>query len=771
MTPPTGVLGFAHEVRRFAAANWEAGAHDLVERDRPGGYASIVSFRRKLGELGWLAMSWPRRHGGQDRSPLYQYALAQELAYRNAPFPHIALGIVAPILMRHANERQQAEFLPRIASGEIDFALGYSEPDAGTDLAALRTAAVRDGGEWVISGTKLWTSAAHRAEYCWLAARTDPASEGREGISLFIVDLRLPGIAITPIETMDGGRTNETRWDGVRVPDECLVGAPNEGWRYITEALALERLVVFPVGRARGSFDRLLRWHARERPDEEAVEPLIGRLALGLEACQLLSDDAAMQLDGGEVSPPRAALVKVAVTEYQQQLAAGGLALLGQRGVLAPGDESAPLGGEFELLYRLVIMPTFGAGSNDVLRALVARIVSPSTQVAAGADPSELAVADERSQLRHSIATMAERRLGPRERRRAPSSGQVADLWEAVVDLGLCGVGVPPELGGSGGTWPLTVAALAGLGKELAADALVSHVAACRLLELLADQSGVARERLAAAAAGTLRLTLHLPAGGGRAVEARDGRLHGSLALVRDALEADVLLTWARDATGTVLYAVPLDDRAVSIGRHLTTDGCARSPIELTGVAAEPLARGAEGLAGSARDLLATLDAAYALGVAEQVATMAGRYAAERIQFGRPLRAFQAVQLRLSRIAIAVAALDRVVHRAARAVLGRDDDAGFWAAAAAAQLCDSLETLIADAHQIHGGMGFAVEYPLQSYTRRAKRLSIESAAASPLARLGAAALARVPDDGSGSALGPRATIGEPSGPSGHNPGA
>src|SRR5437588_834461 len=218
------------------------------------------AFVRRLGEDGWLGIGWPKEYGGQGRSPLEQYIFFEECDRARAPFPLVTLNTVGPTLMRYGSAEQKDRFLPQILRGEIHFAIGYTEPGAGTDLASLTTRAVRDGDEYVINGQKIFTTGAHDADYLWLAARTDPEAPKHEGISVFIVETQAPGFKVTPIETLDDGRTNACYFSDVRVHESMRVGEENDGWRLITTQLNHERVALSRAGRVIRAYEDVLAW-------------------------------------------------------------------------------------------------------------------------------------------------------------------------------------------------------------------------------------------------------------------------------------------------------------------------------------------------------------------------------------------------------------------------------------------------------------------------------------------------------------------------------
>ncbi|HKC28885.1 MAG TPA: acyl-CoA dehydrogenase FadE29, partial [Jatrophihabitans sp.] len=205
-------------------------------------YRDVV---KRMGRDGWLGVGWPTEYGGLGFGQLEQQIFVNEAARRDIPLPYVTLQTVGPVLQAHGTPEQKAFFLPRILSGELHFAIGYTEPEAGTDLASLRTTAVRDGDQYVVNGQKVFTTGGHDADYVWLACRTDPSASKHRGISILIVDTRDPGFSWTPTITADGAHhTNTTYYSDVRVPVDMLVGTENEGWRLITSQLNHERVML-----------------------------------------------------------------------------------------------------------------------------------------------------------------------------------------------------------------------------------------------------------------------------------------------------------------------------------------------------------------------------------------------------------------------------------------------------------------------------------------------------------------------------------------------
>src|SRR5436305_5491921 len=260
---------------------------------------------RQMGADGWLGIGWPKEHGGQGRPPTDQFIFFDEAQRAGAPIPFVTLNTVGPTIMRFGTEDQKARFLPGILGGEIHFAIGYTEPEAGTDLASLRTRAVRDGDEYVVNGNKVFTSGAQDADFAWLAVRTDPDAPKHKGISILLVPTASPGFKVSPVVTVGGVRTNATYYDDLRVPAANLVGRENEGWRMITTQLNHERVGLAAMGGlAKRLFEEVRDDAAASGKLEQAWVRLdLARAYARLEAMSLLNWRMATQLEACELGP------------------------------------------------------------------------------------------------------------------------------------------------------------------------------------------------------------------------------------------------------------------------------------------------------------------------------------------------------------------------------------------------------------------------------------------------------------------------------------
>jgi acyl-CoA dehydrogenase len=349
-----------------------------LEGSSEGGGGLHQKALKKMGKDGWLGIGWPKEYGGQGRTPIEQDIFSSEAQSAGFMMPWITLGTVGPTLMRFGTEEQKKRFLSPILRGELHFAIGYSEPNAGTDLASLVTKAERDGDEWVINGQKTFTSLAGYADYIWLAARTDLHAAKHAGISIFLVPTTAPGFKVTPIWTLGGVRTNATFYEDVRVPEENLVGGENNGWAMIVNQLNHERISLIdgiPIERV---FDETVCW-ARETKladgrrviDQPHVQMNLARVEAGLEVLKLMRWKQAWALTRGNLHPADASAVKVFGSEFMVDGFRWLLEVLGQAGTLKRGSPGAALRGRAERMYRAVSILTFGGGTNEIQRDII----------------------------------------------------------------------------------------------------------------------------------------------------------------------------------------------------------------------------------------------------------------------------------------------------------------------------------------------------------------------------------------------------------------
>lgn len=355
----------------IARQNWEDKGLGVEGRE----------FGRRLAANGFLGMSWPRKYGGQGLPITYEFILLEELGRRwgaHVP-PDIGYTMVGHTILRHGSEEMKQEFIPRILKGEIEFCLGYSEPEAGSDLASINMLAVEDGDEYVINGQKVFSTEAHYADYHWLAARTDPlASPKHRGISLFIVDMNAPGITIRPMWTMSGERTNEVFYDNVRVPKSRMVGEKNRGFYYMMEAIDSERNMVFIPTRLYFLLDEMVRYaketkHGERRlADDPLVRQKLAQIAIELDVAKILADRSKWMEANELAMTYEPEVTKIVTSELEQRMVSSLIQILDLFGQLEEDSKWAPLRGRIEWYYLHSFMTTIGAGTSEVGRNVIA---------------------------------------------------------------------------------------------------------------------------------------------------------------------------------------------------------------------------------------------------------------------------------------------------------------------------------------------------------------------------------------------------------------
>jgi len=334
---------------------------------------------RQMGEDGWLGIGWPVEYGGQGRSAIEQFVFFDESMRAGAPVPMLTINTVGPTIMQFGTIEQKDDFLPRILRGEIHFCIGYTEPGAGTDLASLKTTAIRDGDEYIINGQKVFTSLAGGADYIWLAARTDPEAKKHKGISMFLIPMSTPGITVTPMSLLSEHDINQTYFDDVRVPASCLVGGENQGWTLITNQLNHERVTLCSSGVIEGLLAEVQKWaqdsrlvDGRRVVDQEWVQLNLARVRARLEFLRLINWKVAWTATQGHLDVADASSIKVFGTEFYLEAFRLLFEIVGQRGYLRDGSPDAVLGGRLERFYRSLLILTFGGGTNEIQRDLIA---------------------------------------------------------------------------------------------------------------------------------------------------------------------------------------------------------------------------------------------------------------------------------------------------------------------------------------------------------------------------------------------------------------
>jgi alkylation response protein AidB-like acyl-CoA dehydrogenase len=335
---------------------------------------------RKLGSRGWVAPAWPKEYGGAGLSVIEQFIFNQEMARAAAPRPNfLAIAIAGPTIMVHGSDEQKAQHLPGILSGDVYWCQGFSEPSSGSDLASLRTSAVKDGDEYVINGSKIWTTGAHRAQRMMLLARTDTEAPKHKGISYFLLDMKAPGVSVRPLVNMaDVPSFNQVFFDNVRVPASDMLGAPNQGWYVATTSLDFERSSIMSVTELQMTVAQLAAFTRRPEVEGRSLDVYpAARLELADRAVEaevgvLLSYRVASLQDRGLVPNYEASMTKLYATELAQRITRTGLRLTGAFGILEEGSNWAALGGRYARMYLMSVASTIAGGTSEVQRQIIA---------------------------------------------------------------------------------------------------------------------------------------------------------------------------------------------------------------------------------------------------------------------------------------------------------------------------------------------------------------------------------------------------------------
>ncbi|MDJ0419939.1 acyl-CoA dehydrogenase family protein [Rhodococcus opacus] len=358
------------ELRRYFSGLISPAEAEVMRTERHGStYREVI---RRMGKDGWLGVGWPVEFGGRGFGEIEQQIFVNEATRADVPLPAVTLQTVGPTLQMYGTEEQKRKFLPAILAGEVHFAIGYTEPDAGTDLAALRTTAARVGDEYIVNGQKIFTTGGHDADYLWLAVRTGSADSRHRGISILIMDTKDPGYSWTPIITCDGAHhVNATYYSDVRVPADMLVGEENQGWRLITTQLNHERVMLGPAGRVGGLYDRIRNWAvAHELLDEPDVRRALGEIHATFRLNELLNwQVASSEADAVDIAD--ASATKVFATERIQRIGRLVEEIVGRYG--DPSEpETADLMRWLDMQVKRNLVITFGGGVNEVMRELIA---------------------------------------------------------------------------------------------------------------------------------------------------------------------------------------------------------------------------------------------------------------------------------------------------------------------------------------------------------------------------------------------------------------
>jgi alkylation response protein AidB-like acyl-CoA dehydrogenase len=660
-------LSFREEVRAFLADQRDRIPGTMLGMSGEGGYDP--EFSRRLGERGWLGLTLSRDAGGHGRTYVERFVLTEELLAAQAPVSAHWFGDrqSAPLIARYGTPEQKARFVSGIVAGETYFSIGMSEPDVGSDLARVRTSAVRVEGGWSVSGTKVWTTLAHRNRWLILLCRTDPAAERHAGLSQLIVDLTAPGVSVRPIESLDGEADfSEIVLTDVFVPQDCLLGTAGHGWEQVVGELAFERsgpdryLSAWPL------FAQLV--GAASAGGDETI----GRLAARYRVVRELALSLVRSLDAGQSPVAAAAAMKDIGTVLEQDTVEAARLWLAVE--LDPWSTEPAK----RLLARAVLTgPTFTlrGGTTEILRGIVTRAV---------AGPAAI----DRDPVFRTTADLLRTTRAPARIR--TSGGFVPQAWSALAENGLTLAGVPEDLGGSGGTIRDAVTVVRSAAGA-AAPLPVAETAIVAAPVLAAAGLKVPPGPLTVAVEHDLRLV--------------DGLLTGPARRVPFASAAELIVA--------IVDGALVGFRACGAGRALSgepREDIALDQCEPACLAPAPLP--AAGL----RDKLAAARAVQIAGALRSVLAQAVHYTSMREQFGQPLIRHQAVAQQIAVLAECAVRSEAAAELATRWIEGGADREDLMAATLTAR--ESATTAAKIAHQVHGAIGVAAEYDLQLYTRR-----------------------------------------------------
>ena len=355
------------------APNREADAQTKIDSPERRDFMKILSSK------GYLGMSWPKEYGGQEKPGIYDYILNEELCRVGAPSPGKGVGSIGQTIIHHGSKKIKDEFLPQILAGEIDFALGYSEPGAGSDLASLQLKAEKKKGGWLINGQKIWTSSAHVADWYWLAARTDTEAPKHRGISVFLVKMDNPGIEVHPIETVGEHATNSVFLTDVFISDEYVIGEVNKGWVYICEALNYERFTFYTIAPLEQKFKELVELTNKVKRDGVILSQIpdirkkIIYLYADVQKAKVLQRKVLSVAIQDEVPQTEAAVFKLFSTKLHQKLANEAMDILGREGLFRKEYDKSHANGKWEWSYRSTLVDTIGAGTTEIQKNTIAK--------------------------------------------------------------------------------------------------------------------------------------------------------------------------------------------------------------------------------------------------------------------------------------------------------------------------------------------------------------------------------------------------------------
>jgi len=368
---------FREEIRRFLKAELPPEAEQGEEAGSDEEWQHARAFQKKLAQRNWLVPHWPKQYGGSDMGIMEQVIMREEMAYHRAPIPDIfGVNMIGPVLMLYGTEEQKRQHLPGIASAEVMWCQGYSEPGSGSDLASLQTRAVRDGDDYVINGQKIWTSNAHRADWMFLLARTDPDAPKHKGITFFLTPMKVPGISTRPLINLAGQHGfNEVYFEDLRVPASNIVGEENRGWYVGAALLDFERSGIGSSAASRRNLQDLVEY-CKETANGAAptVRHKLAELVIETDVGRYLSYRVASMQARGQVPNYEASVAKCYLSELSQRIAGAGVNIMGLSGQVRPESRKwAKLRGQFTIAYMVTLGQTIAGGTSEIQRNIIAQ--------------------------------------------------------------------------------------------------------------------------------------------------------------------------------------------------------------------------------------------------------------------------------------------------------------------------------------------------------------------------------------------------------------
>ncbi|MFT4124709.1 MAG: acyl-CoA dehydrogenase family protein [Gordonia sp. (in: high G+C Gram-positive bacteria)] len=734
--------------------DWRQRLTDLLagygRREQPEGsrarQAAAIAWQSELVDAGLAAPGWPKSAGGMELGVADQLDYYRMITAAGAPrHPCRMSFIVAPTLIVHGTETQKARYLDPLLRADEFWCQGFSEPGAGSDLASLSTRAVRDGDRYRVSGQKIWTTMADRADWMFALVRTGPQQRGTDGISYLLIDMRSPGIEVRPLRDAAGGRHfAEVFLDDVEVPVTNLVGREGQGWSIMRTSLGHERATAFLADefRYRKVVDKVVRLAARQG---YGADPLIRSALAELETdVRAIATNSARALDAvlrKEEPGGVASLNRLVKSEFEQRLHRLALRLTGPAAMLGNRSPGALDGGRWSFGYLMSRATTIGAGTAEIQRNALAEVVlglpshrgegqrSPAVPPGRPLAPPD----DDESAVRRAVGAAV--RAQTDVEAILAGDHDATETWRALVDFGLPGLSVPEEHGGGGASIRLLCAAVEEAAYHLSTAPLVPTLAALSILQAVGDHEGSARIVGGAPAAPVLGVT---DAGWviDAAVVCAGGRLRGTQARVAGAPAAEVLVVGAVDADGQPVLAV-VESSAAGIEPQESVDLTASvGTVALDDASARVIAVGEEARSAVAQAaaLAGLVLAADSVGVANRALALAADWARTREQFGRPIGSFQAVSHRCADMLVdaegarnqVLAAADLVTGQQRAGVPGHREgpatdvaEVDLVVTLATARALSAAVRVCEAGIQIHGGIGFTWEHPGHLLLRRA----------------------------------------------------